>query len=124
MTTTPRPSISVVIPVHNGELYLAEAVDSALAQTHRPAEVVVVDDGSTDGTAEVAAGLGAAVRYVHQRNRGPGGAMNRGVALARGEYVAFLSADDVWEPEKLAGQMAALVADPSLDLVFGHVQHS
>ncbi len=123
MTPGGAPLITVVIPVHNGELYLAEAVDSALAQTYRPVEVVVVDDGSTDGTAEVAAGLGAAVRYVHQPNRGPGGAMNRGVALARGEYVAFLSADDVWAPEKLAGQMAALVAEPSLDLVFGHVQH-
>lgn len=115
-------TVTVVIPVHNGEAYLRDAVESVLAQTQGQPEIVVVDDGSTDGTARVAEGFGDALRYVRQPNGGPGSAMNRGAALAQGEHLAFLSADDVWVPEKLSWQLAAMREDDA-DLVFGHVQH-
>ena len=117
----PEPLVSVVIPVYNGERYLAEAIRSVLAQAHRPLEVLVVDDGSTDGSARVA-GVFAPVLYTYQANAGQAAARNRGVELARGELLAFLDADDVWLPDKLARQMAALAADPALDMVFGHAE--
>jgi glycosyltransferase involved in cell wall biosynthesis len=113
----------VVIPVYNGERYLAEAVESVLAQTYRPVEVVVVDDGSTDGSAAVAGRFGGVVRCVGQANAGPAAAMNRGVEEARGECLSFLSADDVWLPDKLALQVAALRDAERPDLVFGHMIH-
>ncbi len=115
-------TVSVVIPVHNGERYLGEAVESVLGQTHGPLEIVVVDDGSTDGTAGVAAGYGDSVRYVSQPNGGPASAMNRGAAVAAGEHLGFLSADDVWVPEKLSWQLAAM-REHGVEMVFGHVQH-
>jgi glycosyltransferase involved in cell wall biosynthesis len=115
-------TVTVVIPVHNGEAYLGDAVESVLAQTQGRPEIVVVDDGSTDGTARVAEGFGDALLYITQPNGGPASAMNRGAAQARGEYLSFLSADDVWAPEKLARQLAAL-RESDADLVFGHVEH-
>jgi glycosyltransferase involved in cell wall biosynthesis len=117
------PSVSVVIPVYEGEAYLGEAIESVLAQTHPQVEVIVVDDGSTDGTPEVAARFAGSIEYVRQQNAGPGAAMNQGFALARGNYIAFLSADDLWAPEKLAWQLAEFGLRPRVDLVFGHVQH-
>ena len=117
------PRVSVVIPVHNGERYLAAAIESVLAQRSPAHEIVVVDDGSTDGTPGVVSGFGEAVRYVHQDNAGPGAAMNRGAGMAEGDHIGFLSADDLWTPEKLALQLAALRDEPEADLVFGHVQH-
>ena len=114
--------VSVIIPVFNGERYLAEAIESALAQTYRPIEIVVVDDGSTDGTAEAVKPFIPPVRYVHQPNGGTGAARNRGIEEARGDFFAFLDADDLWQPEKLALQMAAFEADPKADIVFGHLQ--
>ncbi len=116
------PLVTVVIPVHDGERYLPEAVASVLGQTHSAVQVIVVDDGSTDGTAAAAAAFGDAVEYVHQENAGPAAAMNRGAGRAGGELISFLSADDVWVPEKLALQLAALRAGGP-DLVFGHVRH-
>jgi glycosyltransferase involved in cell wall biosynthesis len=115
-------TVTVVIPVHNGEAYLGDAVESVLAQTQGRPEIVVVDDGSTDGTARVAEGFGDALLYITQPNGGPASAMNRGAAQAQGEYLSFLSADDVWAPEKLARQLAAL-RESDADLVFGHVEH-
>ena len=114
-------SVSVLIPVYNGERYLAEAIRSVLDQTHPPAELIVVDDGSTDGSAQVAQGF-AAVRYVRQENAGQPAALNHGVELATGQFLAFLDADDVWVPDKLAVQLEAFESDPSLDMVFGHAQ--
>jgi glycosyltransferase involved in cell wall biosynthesis len=112
----------VVIPVFNGERYLAEAIESVLAQTLPVFELIVVDDGSSDRTAEIARGFGKAVRYECQSNAGPAAAMNRGVALAAGPLVAFLSADDLWMPDKLAWQTAVLAEDHAVDMVFGHAQ--
>ncbi len=113
--------MSVIIPVFNGELYLAEAIGSVLRQTRPPDEVVVVDDGSTDGSAALAEGF-AGVRCVSQENQGQPAALNRGVEETRGSLLAFLDADDVWVPEKLALQLLALGEDPRLDMVFGHAE--
>lgn len=113
--------ISVVIPTYNRVAYLLEAIDSVLAQGYASLELIVVDDGSTDETAEVVARRGG-VRYHHQANQGIAGARNAGVALARGAYLAFLDSDDVWMPGKLARQMAVLDADAGVDLVYGHAE--
>ena len=118
-----KPLVSCIVPVFNGERYLAEALDSILAQTWRPVEVIVVDDGSTDGTAHIAAGYGAEVSYIHQANAGPAAARNRGLDAARGEFIAFLDADDLWHKEKLARQMARFEARPELELCLSHLQH-
>lgn len=109
-------SVSCVIPVYNGERYLAEAVDSALSQSQPPLEIIVVDDGSTDTTEQVARRFGDPVVYLHQDNAGAPAARNRGVAAARGDLVAFLDSDDIWLPEKLARQAAAFAANPELDV--------
>jgi glycosyltransferase involved in cell wall biosynthesis len=110
------PLISCIVPVFNGERYLGEALDSIVAQTYRPLEIIVVDDGSTDGTAAVVARCAEAARYFCRANSGPPAARNFGVSVAHGELVAFLDADDRWHPEKLARQMARFRARPELDL--------
>jgi glycosyltransferase involved in cell wall biosynthesis len=117
-----NPLVSVIIPVYNSERYLAEAIESVLAQTYRPLEIIVVNDGSTDGSAEVAKRFGSPVRYYLQPNSGAGAARNQGADLARGSFLAFLDADDIWLADKLARQMAAFDADPKLDMVLGHVR--
>lgn len=113
--------VSVIIPVYNGERFLGQAIESVLKQTYRSVEVIVVDDGSTDGTAAVVRSF-ESVRYTHQRNAGQSEARNRGVDAARGELLAFLDADDLWTSDKLGLQFAALESDPELDAVFGHAQ--
>lgn len=106
-----EPWVSVLIPVFNGARFIAAALESVAAQTLAPCETIVVDDGSTDGSGEVAARF-PFVRVIRQENRGAGAARNRAVAEARGDHFAFLDADDLWKPEKLARQMAALEAQP------------
>lgn len=117
-----EPLISVMIGVYNAERYLAEAIESVFAQSYRPLELIVVDDGSDDGSGEVARGYGDALRYARQENAGNGSARNHAVRLASGDLYAFLDADDRFLPEKLEHQLAALEADPALDMVFGHVR--
>lgn len=102
--------VSVVIPTYNCARYVAGAVESALGQTAPGIEVIVVDDGSTDETAEVMSRFDGLVRYVRQENAGVAVARNRGVAEARGRYLAFLDADDAWYPEKVERQLDALCA--------------
>jgi len=114
------PGVSCVIPVCNGAAFLDEAIDSALAQSHRPIEVIVVDDGSTDATPSVAQRRGEPVRYVRQENAGPSSARNRGIELARGELIALLDADDRWLEGKLARQVAVLTERPELDGCLTH----
>jgi len=109
--------VSVVIPTYNYGRWVAEAIDSALAQTLPPIEVIVVDDGSTDDTAAVLAAYGDRIRVIRQRNQGPATARNAGIAAARGDVVAFLDADDLWKPRKLELQMARFDAGPSLGFV-------
>lgn len=115
-------TISVIIPVYNGERYLGDAIASVLAQTVPVHEIIVVDDGSTDGSLSVAERFGASVRCHRQANAGAGAARNGGVALAGGEFLAFLDADDLWTPDKLRRQLAAFADDPEQEMVFGHLQ--
>lgn len=98
------PAVSVIIPAYNAEAFLGRAIRSAEAQTFRDFEIVVIDDGSTDGTADVARDL-SSVRYVAARHLGAAAARNRGLEEATGDRVAFLDADDEWLPEKLARQL-------------------
>lgn len=103
-----RRSVDVVIPVFNGALYIGQALHSVLAQDLLPAQIIVVDDGSTDATAQIVQRFSDApvpVRYHYQPNRGLSAARNAGIRLCTGEYVAFLDADDEWYPHKLASQM-------------------
>jgi glycosyltransferase involved in cell wall biosynthesis len=116
------PLISGIVPVFNGERYLAETLDSMLGQTYVPLEVIVADDGSTDGTRDIVAGYGERVRHVHQPNRGHAAARNLGLAAARGEFVAFLDSDDLWHPVKLERQMDLLRARPEVDACVSLVQ--
>lgn len=116
-----KASISVIIGVYNAEPYLAEALDSVLMQDYRPLELIVVDDGSTDASGEVAQRY-EEVHFIHQANGGNGSARNTGVQAATGEFLAFLDADDRFTEGKLSLQMRALDGDPDLDMVFGHVQ--
>jgi glycosyltransferase involved in cell wall biosynthesis len=119
--TPDHPSlVSAIIPVYNGERYLADAIESVLAQEYRPLELIVIDDGSSDGSAAVARRF-AQVRYHYQPNGGIGAARNRGLELAQGAFIAFLDADDVWTPQKLAVQLQAFADDPEVDIVSGHV---
>lgn len=97
--------VSVVIPCYNGAAYLRETLESVVHQTAHPLEVVLVDDGSTDGSAEIAEAFGPPVRVIRQENQGESVARNRGIEEARGEWVAFLDADDIWKPEKLERQL-------------------
>ncbi len=115
--------VSCIVPVYNGELYLREALDSILAQTYRPLEIIVADDGSTDGTPDVVASYGRQVRYAWQPNTGPGASRNLGLSMAQGDFFAFLDADDLWNPEKLAHQMARFQARPELEMCVTHIQN-
>jgi glycosyltransferase involved in cell wall biosynthesis len=114
--------ISCIVPVFNGEKYLGEALGSIFAQSYRPLEVIIVDDGSTDGTSAVAAGYRDRVRILKQSNKGPSATRNLGVRASRGEFLAFLDPDDLWHPDKLARQMDRFAARPELDLCVAHAQ--
>lgn len=117
-----EPLVSVVIPAHNVERYIGAAIDSVLAQRHRPLEVIVVDDGSSDATRTIVESFGPPVRYLRQAHAGAPAARNHGVALARGECLAFLDGDDLWSAAKLELQLHALASTPAPDLVTGHVR--
>jgi glycosyltransferase involved in cell wall biosynthesis len=114
--------ISVMIGAYNAAPYLGEAIESVFAQTHRPLELIVVDDGSDDGTGDVARAYGERLTLVRQERGGNGAARNSAVERARGDFFAFLDADDRFTPEKLEHQLAALTSDSELDMVFGHVR--
>lgn len=114
------PTISVVIPCYNAAPFLAAAIDSTLGQTSPPLEVIVVDDGSTDDSARIAQEYGPPVRVIRQTNQGESAARNRGIAAARGDWVAFLDADDLWVPTKLERQIDAIRgAAPEVVCVYG-----
>jgi len=114
--------VSVVIPVRNGERYLAEALESILGQSTSPGEVVVVDDGSTDATPSVLERYSAHVRGVRQSPAGVAAALNHGIALAHGTLLAFLDADDVWLPDSLRCRVTRIDAADEPDAVFGRMQ--
>jgi glycosyltransferase involved in cell wall biosynthesis len=111
-----------MIPVYNGEAYLAEAIDSVLGQSYRPIEVIVVDDGSDDGSGGVARSYGDPVRYARQDRAGNGAARNHAVSLATGDLFTFLDADDRLAPGALQRLVDVLEADSTLEAVYGHVR--
>jgi glycosyltransferase involved in cell wall biosynthesis len=115
------PSISVIVPVYNGDRYLQEAIQSVLDQTYPAQEIIVIDDGSTDESAAIARQF-SSVKVITQGQQGEAAARNHGIELATGEFIAFLDADDRWMPTKLENQVQAFTDNPLLDLVFTNVQ--
>src|SRR5436309_2285924 len=115
------PLVSVIIPTWNGAAFIGEAIDSVLRQTHRPLEVIIVDDGSTDGTPELVRRFADRVRLVEQPNAGTATARNTGLATAHWENAAFLDHDDLWIPTKLQRQLA-VVQNSGACAVYGAVE--
>ena len=113
--------VSVVVPVYNGEKYLREALDSVLNQSAKPFEVLVIDDGSTDTTVEIARQYGERIRYIRRSNGGAAAARNDGVKNATGNYIAFLDADDYWDKQKLALQLQEIKKTGAAKMIFGMV---
>jgi len=112
------PRVSIIVPVFNSERYVGESIGSVLRQTFPDYELIVVDDGSTDGTSRVVHSFAGSIRYVFQANQGPAAARNTGLELARGELICFLDADDVWLPEKLACQVQFMDQHATVGLAF------
>lgn len=118
MSTNATPRISVIIPTHNRADFLSQAIDSVLDQSLPAAELIVVDDGSTDDTASLLAGYGDRLRVIRQENRGPAAARNSGIRVSSASFLAFLDSDDWFAPDKLAIQHPAMLARP--DLLISH----
>jgi glycosyltransferase involved in cell wall biosynthesis len=116
-------AVSCVVRVFNNERYVREALESVLAQTRPPEEIVVVDDGSTDGTPAILASYGDRFRVVSQPNAGAVTARNVGLRATRGDLLAYIDGDDLWHPEKLAHQVTRFQARADLDLCLGHTQN-
>ena len=110
-------TVSAIIPAYNAGPFIVEAVESIRQQGAAVREIIIVDDGSTDNTEELVAALGEDIRYVRQENSGPSAARNLGVKLATSPLIAFLDADDVWTPNKIAEQLAIFQAYPDVGLV-------
>lgn len=117
-----RPLVSVIMPAYNAAPFVKAAIDSVLAQTYSNIELIVVDDGSTDGTGEIVQRYGSKLSYIYQRNSRQAAARNTGLWHAGGEVLAFIDADDIWLPEKLEKQVALLEQDPSLGLIYCSVK--
>lgn len=118
MVTVNNPLVSVVIPAYNQAHYLAQAIDSVLAQSSQDFELIIVDDGSTDHTAGIAKKYEPALHYLYQHNQGLAGARNTGIAAAQGEYVALLDSDDAWQPDYLAQMLALASAQPEATVYY------
>ncbi|SKB15694.1 Glycosyl transferase [Planktothrix sp. PCC 11201] len=115
--TLATPQISVIIPAYNCDRYVGQAVESILNQTYDADEIIIIDDGSQDNTRQVLQPYSDYIRYVYQENQGVSVARNHGLNLARGEFIVFLDADDIFLPDKLAAQLAVFQAQPHLGLV-------
>src|SRR5579862_9388898 len=109
-------TVSVIIPAYNAAAYVGRAIESALAQTHSPLEILVIDDGSKDHTAAVVSAYEPAVRLVRKPNGGPATARNLGAKLAEGRWLGLLDADDWWQPGKLSQQLE-LATSPDIGLI-------
>lgn len=116
------PRVSVIIPAYNTAAYLAETIESVLQQTYRDFEVIVVDDGSSDNTAEVARSFAPPVTVLTKANGGPAAARNLAIQNSTGEFIAFLDSDDLWVADKLAEQVALLDAAPEIGCVYGEAR--
>jgi len=112
------PRVSAIIPTYNRKAFVLEAVDSVLTQTYGDYELIVVDDGSTDGTGEALKRYGGRVRYAYQQNQGVSLARNRGLEIAHGEFIAFLDSDDLWLPKKLEIQVAFMDKHPEAEICY------
>ena len=115
-------NVSTVVAVYNGAAYLREALTSIITQTHPPAEIIVVDDGSTDSTPALVDAISHPIVYMRQENQGVAVALNRGIRHATGNFLSFLDADDLWSAHKLSTQLAFLHDHPHVDAVFGYAQ--
>jgi glycosyltransferase involved in cell wall biosynthesis len=114
-----KPLVSVIIPTYEGAAFVRETIESVLAQTYEPIEIVVVDDASTDGTPDIVAGYGEHVRLERGHERlGPTRRRNEAISLARGELIAWLDQDDLWLPEKTEKQVEVMLARPDVGLVY------
>lgn len=120
MTTSPL--VSIIIPCYNYGRYLPEAIDSALAQTYQPVEIIVVDDGSTDNTAAAAKGYGEKIRYIYRQNGHLSAARNTGAEAAKGDYVMFLDADDLLDPQYVELCLKELEAHPESAYIYTQMQ--
>jgi glycosyltransferase involved in cell wall biosynthesis len=118
-----HPLISCIVPAFNADKFIYETLDSIYAQSYTQIEVIVVDDGSTDDTARKVQEYRPEVRYFHQDNGGPARARNLGIERSHGDMLAFLDADDLWHPEKLAKQMERFQARSDLDFCVAHIQN-
>ena len=116
------PSISAIVPVHNGVAYIAEALASIQAQEHPVSEIVVVDDGSTDGSADIARTLAPEAVLIRQAKAGPAAARNAGAERASGELLAFLDHDDLWPPDRTGALLQGLAAAPDVGVVYGRIR--
>ena len=122
MTEHNSPLVSVIISVYNGEAYLAETIESVVNQKYPNIEIIIIDDGSTDGSGKVIPRFVHPVRYHYQPNNGIAAAWNRGIELANGDFIAFNGADDLWTKDKIQKQLDAFISDSTLDIVFSHVK--
>jgi glycosyltransferase involved in cell wall biosynthesis len=124
MTGSDPSLVSIVIPTYNSALFICAAVDSCLAQTYPNSEIIVVDDGSTDGTRDLlAARYGERIRYLYQQNAGPSAARNSGIRAARGAFIQFCDADDQLLPPKVERCMEVFKREPDLGVVYTRYQH-
>ena len=118
MNNNQNQLVSVIIPIYNGEAYLSEAIESVINQTYSPIELIIVDDGSTDNSKEIALSY-SQVNYIYQENQGVAVARNTGIAKCQGEYIALLDQDDLWLPNKLELQVEYLNSHPEISYVLG-----
>jgi glycosyltransferase involved in cell wall biosynthesis len=113
-----NPLVSVIIPTYNSASYLPQALDSVFNQTFQDYEIIVVDDGSTDETEQVLVPYRELIKYIRKENRGPASARNVGIKHSKGDYIAFLDADDIWLPDKLQSQIGFMKKNPEIQVLF------
>jgi len=124
MPPEPKPLVSCIIPVYNGERFISESIASVLAQSYADLELIVADDGSTDGSANIVKSFEhRGVRLIRQANGGAASARNLGIGAACGDFIALLDADDRWAPDKIERQLAAFGCDPELGVCTTHMQN-
>jgi glycosyltransferase involved in cell wall biosynthesis len=116
------PLVSVIIPVYNGEFFLANAIQTVKNQNYSALEIIVVDDGSTDATADIAAQFNNEIQYLYQSNQGPAAARNRAIEVAQGDIYAFMDVDDAWVPGAFEQLLKTLIFSPTTDIVRGLIQ--
>ena len=121
MTSLEQYFVTAIIPVYNGEKFLTRSINNILNQQYQPLEIIIIDDGSTDNTANIAKQYPDII-YHYQENAGPSAARNRGIKLAKGNVIAFLDVDDLWSDDKLAIQLQCLKENPDVEIVQGLIQ--